>query len=159
MRIAGKMRMDLSDRRNNHPREEPGNDPARPQCAEDQSTASAPARFAALRGPLLAHRVISLLRSNLLAPGVKRISITEPDLCVHAFRHPVPCRPDTRRRVLHGVGFPTIHRLAVPGHAAFYRASSDALGRRDRSRLALRDACVDQDGEFADQPSRAKPAE
>ena len=37
--------------------------------------------FAALRGPLLAHRVISLLRSNLVASGgVKRTSITEPDL-------------------------------------------------------------------------------
>jgi hypothetical protein len=29
---------------------------------------------------LLAHRVISLLRSNLVASGVKRTSITEPDL-------------------------------------------------------------------------------
>jgi hypothetical protein len=28
----------------------------------------------------LAHRVISLLRSNLVASGVKRTSITEPDL-------------------------------------------------------------------------------
>ena len=35
--------------------------------------------FAALRGPLLAHRVISLLRSNLVASGLKRTSITEPD--------------------------------------------------------------------------------
>ena len=32
----------------------------------------------------LAHRVISLLRSNLVAPGVKRTSITEPDLCARA---------------------------------------------------------------------------
>jgi hypothetical protein len=30
--------------------------------------------------PELAHRVISLLRSNLVASGVKRTSITEPDL-------------------------------------------------------------------------------
>jgi len=30
--------------------------------------------------PVLAHRVISLLRSNLVASGVKRTSITEPDL-------------------------------------------------------------------------------
>jgi hypothetical protein len=29
----------------------------------------------------LAHRVISLLRSNLVASGVKRTSITEPDSC------------------------------------------------------------------------------
>jgi hypothetical protein len=30
--------------------------------------------------PHMAHRVISLLRSNLVASGVKRTSITEPDL-------------------------------------------------------------------------------
>ena len=35
---------------------------------------------------LLALRVISLLRSNLVASGVKRTSITEPDLWVHALR-------------------------------------------------------------------------
>ena len=30
--------------------------------------------------PVMAHRDISLLRSNLVASGVKRTSITEPDL-------------------------------------------------------------------------------
>ena len=58
-----------------------------------------------------------------------------------------------------GVGFPTINRLALPGHAAFCRAAPDAPGRRDRSRLAPRDAALDQDGEFTDQPARAKPVE
>ena len=47
-----------------------------------------------------------------------------------------------RRRVLYGIGFPTINRLALPGHAAFCRASPDAPGRRDRSWLARRDACA-----------------
>ena len=36
----------------------------------------------------------------------------------------------------------SINRLALPGHAAFCRASPDAPGRRDRSRLAPRDACA-----------------
>ena len=58
------------------------------------------------------------------------------------------------------VGFPTIHSLARPGHAAFCRAWPDVLGRRDRSRLARRDArTLDQDGEFTDQSSRAKPSQ
>ena len=45
----------------------------------------------------------------------------------------------TRWRVLHGVGFPTIHSLALPGHAAFYRASPHALGVVRRGETWLRE--------------------
>ena len=47
----------------------------------------------------------------------------------------------TQWRVLHGVGFSTINRLALPGHGLL-RASPDVPGRRDRSWLAPRDACA-----------------
>jgi hypothetical protein len=37
---------------------------------------------------------------------------------------------------------PAINRRALPGHAVVCRASRDVPGRRDRSRLAPRDACA-----------------
>jgi hypothetical protein len=45
MRLASKVRMNLSDRRNNNPWEHPGNGPNSATVYQDRSTASAPARF------------------------------------------------------------------------------------------------------------------
>jgi hypothetical protein len=72
MRLASKVRMNLSDRRNNNRggtqgmiRLSDGVPRIDPQPLRQPG-------FAALREPPLAHRVISLLHSNLLASGVKR---------------------------------------------------------------------------------------
>ena len=98
----------------------------------------------------MANRVISLLRSNLVASGVKRTQSQS------RIRHPLPCRPDYWRRGLHGIGFPTINRLALPGHAAFCRAWPDALGVVRRGETWQREFYPD---EFAQPtpPTMANP--
>ena len=74
----------------------------------------------------------------------------------------VACKPMARTtsgRIGFCVGFPTINLLALPGHAAFYELRQMFLVDAINLGLYLGMPALDQDGEFADQPSRAKPVE
>jgi hypothetical protein len=59
--------------------------------------------------------------SGRASNGQLMAGATQPSR-LHYLKAPLPCRPDSWWHV-HGVGFPTINRLALPGHAAFCRAA------------------------------------
>jgi hypothetical protein len=80
MRIVSKMRMDLSDNRNNL-RRDLGITPRRRNVPKIKSVGSAPARRATLEGPLVVHRGISWGCGNSALRSVADIieRFAEPD--------------------------------------------------------------------------------